>query len=468
MVLQCMKDGEMLMEGKTKFHLIGIGGYGMSAIALILLEKGFQVTGSDLNNSAIVEKLMEKGANISFGHNSENLGDAEVVIYSTAIPASNPELLAAKEKGLTIYHRADMFAELLNHGYGIAIAGAHGKTTTTSMTSLILEQGGKDPTALIGGVLSNFEGNARLGQSDIVVAEACESDHSFLRYNPDIALITNIEADHLEHYDGSFDKLLDTYYDFLQNVEEDGCAIVYYDDENIKKVVERGFDKELITYGFDESNNYYATNIKLLERGSRFDVYEEGELLGTIELSVPGKHNILNALGATVIGFLTGVDFEDIQRALKIFKGAKRRFQIIHDGEILVVDDYAHHPTEVNATLKSAKGAGKHRVIAIFQPQRYTRTNFFMNEFSQSFFDADKAILADIYTAGEQPIEGVTSENLVKKMQENGHKDAMYIVTKDEILEYLKKEVKPGDLVITMGAGDIYKVSEKLGEWLQG
>ncbi|QNO14544.1 UDP-N-acetylmuramate--L-alanine ligase [Alkalicella caledoniensis] len=455
------------MEGINKFHLIGIGGYGMSAIAKILLEKGYQVSGSDLNKSSIVERLINKGAKIYLGHSKENIQDTEAIIYSTAIPDSNPELAEARAKGLKIYHRSEMLAVLLNQGYGIAIAGAHGKTTTTSMTSLILEQGGKDPTALIGGELSNFEGNARLGKSNIVVAEACESDHSFLRYNPDIALITNIEADHLEHYDGSFEKLLDTYHDFLKNLEEDGSAVVYYDDENIKEVLNRGFDKNLVTYGLADTNMYYPKNIVLKEMGSTFDLYKEGKLLGQIELAVPGEHNILNALGATVVGLLNGVDIEDVNKALKSFVGAKRRFQVIHNNEVLVVDDYAHHPTEIKATLKAAKKVGMGRVIAIFQPQRYTRTKFFIEEFAQSFDDAQKAILADIYTAGEEPIEGVTSKILVEKIKAYGHKEAIYMGPQEDILDYLKKEVQPNDLVITMGAGDIYKVAYELGQWLE-
>lgn len=454
------------MEGKNRIHFIGIGGYGMSAIAKIMLEKGYLVTGSDLNKSRIVERLMEQGATVYIGHKKENVGEAEIVVYSTAIPESNPELMEARNKGLLLYHRSEMLAQILNQGYGIAIAGAHGKTTTTSMTSLVLEQGGKDPTALIGGELSNFEGNARLGKGEIVVAEACESDNSFLRYNPKIALITNIEADHLEHYGGDFDKLMDAYYDFLGNLSEDGCAVVYYDDLNIRNVIARGFSKKLITYGLKEENEYYASNIDLLNRGSKFDLHHRGANLGTIELSVPGVHNILNAMGAAVIGLLEGVSFSDIKEALKSFSGAKRRFQVIYDGEILVVDDYAHHPTEIKATLNAIKAAGYKRIIGIFQPQRYTRTKALMEEFSQSFTDAHKVIIADVYTAGESPIAGASSEVLVEKIKANGHDDVTFIKTIDEIYQYLISEMKSGDLIITMGAGDIYKVSHQLGDLL--
>ncbi|WP_091351613.1 UDP-N-acetylmuramate--L-alanine ligase [Anaerobranca gottschalkii] len=454
------------MEQEKRVHFIGIGGYGMSAIAKILLEMGYIVTGSDLNKSKIVESLMEKGVKIYIGHHKDYLGDAQVVVYSTAIPEDNPELVESRKRGLKVYHRSEMLALILNKGYGIAIAGAHGKTTTTSMTAFILEQGGKDPTALIGGELSNFEGNARLGSSNIVVAEACESDHSFLRYKPNIALITNIEADHLEHYEGSFAKLLDTFYQFLQNLKEDGCAVVYYDDPNVREIIQRGFDKKLITYGLSQTNDYYPQNIQLKERGSRFELYHKGRNLGTIELSVPGEHNILNSLGATIIGLLQGVEFEDIKKALKEFRGAKRRFQIIYDGKILVVDDYAHHPTEIKATLKAAAKAGYKRVIGVFQPQRYTRTHFLMEEFAQSFNFADKVIIGDIYSAGEKPIEGVSAEKLVEKIKENGHKDVMYIPSIEEIYQYLKGEAREGDLVLTMGAGDIFKVSYSLADFL--
>lgn len=454
------------MEGMKNIHFIGIGGYGMSAIAKIMIEKGYNVTGSDLNKSKIVDRLTEEGAEISIGHRKENLRNAELVVYSTAIPDSNPELAGARDMGLVVYHRSEMLAKILNQSYGIAIAGAHGKTTTTSMTSLVLEQGGKDPTALIGGELSNFESNARLGKSNIVVAEADESDNSFLRYNPKIALVTNIEADHLEHYNGDFNNLLDSYYCFLGNVADGGKAIVNFDDENVRHVLSRVVDKNIITYGLNTTNEYFASNINLKKRGSSFDLYHKGQKLGNIELVVPGQHNILNAMGAAVIGLLEGVAFSDIKNALKSFQGAKRRFQVVYDEDILVVDDYAHHPTEIRATLEATKDEGYKRTIAIFQPQRYTRTKALMEEFAQSFYHGHKVIIADVYSAGELPLEGANAETLVAKIRASGHKDVQHIKTNDEIYQYLIEQVETGDLVITMGAGDVYKVSHRLGEFL--
>ncbi|WP_350343358.1 UDP-N-acetylmuramate--L-alanine ligase [Proteinivorax tanatarense] len=456
----------MFERGQRKIHLIGIGGYGMSAIASILIDKGYDVTGSDLNKSKLVESLLDKGAKVFIGHKSEQVELADVVIYSTAIPDSNPELIEAKNRKLPLYHRSEVLAMILNSGQGIAVAGAHGKTSTTSMISFLLEKGDKDPTALIGGELGEFKGNARLGESGIVVAEACESDHSFLRYRPEIAVITNIEADHLEHYDGDFSKLLSTYKDFLNNLASDGKAIIFGDDQYIREVTS-GTEKKLITYGLAEENDYYPQNIEYKDKGSFFDLYHRGKKLGKIELSVPGLHNILNAISSAVVALEVGVNFSIISKVFKGFGGAKRRFQIIHrDRNYFIVDDYAHHPTEIKATLQAAKEINHRRLVAIFQPQRYSRTYYFYDEFASSFENADEVIIADIYTAGEEPIQGVSSEGLAEKINRTGT-NAKYIGTNADIINELRTKIKPGDLVITMGAGDIWKVSHEIGSMLK-
>ncbi|MGI5875632.1 MAG: UDP-N-acetylmuramate--L-alanine ligase [Dethiobacteria bacterium] len=441
-----------------KVHFIGIGGYGMSALALILLQAGFDVRGSDLNPSKLVEILKKSGAKVFIGHREEQLGDAELVVYSTAIPADNPELKAAEKLGLPLWHRSELLAFVLNRGHGIAIAGTHGKTTTTAMLSLILEKAGVDPTAIIGGEVPFFGGNARLGKSEYIVAEACESDHSFLRYKPYLALVTNIEADHLEHYDGDFNKMVETYRIFINNVKEGGTAVVCGDDPILSEL-RLELCHRIKTYGLGPENEIRGERVELQGLASRFQVWQKDQFLGEVVLKVPGLYNVLNALGAIAVALLLGIKFSIIKKALLTFTGAKRRFECIGEiGGIVVIDDYAHHPTEVKATLEAARKSGK-RLICIFQPHRYTRTKYLWKDFLEAFDEADILILDSIYSAGEASIPNINSFKLGLEIRERGHKEVHVIPKQEEIIHFLENTARPGDMIITMGAGDIWKVS---------
>jgi UDP-N-acetylmuramate--alanine ligase len=444
--------------------MIGIGGSGMSPIAKVLLEMGDRVTGSDLKMSTTVNNLRELGATIAIGHDAANLGYPDVVVVSTAIDETNPEIAEARRRGVPVVHRADMLASLLNERHGIAVAGAHGKTTVTSMISLVLERAGKDPTVVIGGELNDIGGSAKYGKGPYLVAEADESDRSFLRYNPKIAVVTTIEADHLEYYDGTLDKMVATFAEFLEHLPSTGLAVLGIDDERVRRLGE-SLQRRKVTYGFSPDADYTAQDITMQERGSTFDVFHRGTRLGQMSLVVPGRHNIANALAALSVCSEVGLPFEEASLHLKDFHGAKRRFQFIGDERgVFVVDDYAHHPTEIKATLKAAKeGWPNRRIIAVFQPHRYTRTHFLMDEFGQAFGSADEVVLARIYSPPpERPIPGVTAERLAKMIEENDGRRVHHISDNRDIVDFLAKHVKSGDMVITMGAGDIWMVSEDL------
>ncbi len=455
-----------MLKDIRQLHFIGIGGYGMSALARVLLHLGYAISGSDLKQSEITEKLALQGAKIYYDHEEKNIGAAQLVVYSTAISPDNPEIMGAREKKLPLWHRSELLAHFLNARYGIAIAGAHGKTTTTSMVALVLTHGGLDPTAFIGGVLADFDGNARLGDSHFLVAEACESDHSFLRYRPNIAVVTNIEADHLEHYDGDFNKLLTAYNDFLANIKPDGSAILFADDPhliNIRPTLLAG----VVTYGRREDANFRAANQEVVGWGTRFTVLHDNDRLGQITLKVPGEHNVDNALATVAVAMQIGVPFSRIKAGLEIFRGAKRRFQFLYQQDrIAVVDDYAHHPTEVEATLKAARYGKPERVVAVFQPHRYNRTQLFMDEFARSFASADKVFLHKIYSAGEKPIPGITSAELARRMQDYGTA-VTQIDDARELTDAVLEEIRPGDLVLTMGAGDITEIGHTLAQRLR-
>ncbi|MGD8188798.1 UDP-N-acetylmuramate--L-alanine ligase [Brevibacillus ginsengisoli] len=461
----------MKVEKFHHVHFIGIGGYGMSAIARVLVDLGYHVTGSDVAMSELAKKLEAKGAVIQIGHEAAHIEGADIVVYSTSIPDDNPELIASRAKGIPLLHRSQMLARILNERTGVAVAGAHGKTTTTSMIAHVLEECGVDPTYIIGGELMNAGTNAKAGKSDFVVAEADESDGSFLEYRPSYAIVTNIEPDHLEHFGGDFANLKKAYVEFLGHLKSDGSAIVCVDDQYVRELLPK-IERNHIAYSIDpayrDQADYYATDIECNDRQTKCKIWHSDELLGELVLTLPGKHNIANALAAIIISLRAELTFEQIAQALVTFRGAKRRFQIIGEArDILVVDDYAHHPTEIMATLNGAKASGR-RVIAIFQPQRYTRTYYLMEEFSRAFGDADEVIITDIFSpAGEKRIEGVSSSILVDKIRVNSHPRAKYIPTKEEVQEILVKEIKPGDLVLTMGAGDIWKSAYWLAERLE-
>ncbi len=457
----------MALPEVKQVHFIGIGGYGMSALAQVLLKMGYRITGSDINDSALIRHLAAQGADIKLFHHPDNVGKGELVVFSTAIPADNSELEEARRRGIPVWHRSELLATLINSHYGIAVAGTHGKTTTSTMIALILEAGGLDPTALIGGVVSSFQSNARFGRSNYLVAEACESDHSFLRYRPHITVITNVEADHLEHYENDFSLLLNAYETFLRNLLPDGCAVLCFDDPFLRELATR-IDRKVVTYGLAESRegsgaDYTGQEIVVTGQMSNFTFCRRGEpLTGTVTLQVPGRHNVNNAVAALSVAAELGLNLEQCAGALKEFRGAKRRFEIIGEvNGVAVIDDYAHHPTEVKVTLQAARAAGR-RVCCIFQPHRYSRTAYFFEEFAHSFGDADLVLLHQIYPAGEKPREGITSEALARRISEIKGEPVHCSDDMDELGRLALAWAHPGDMIIVMGAGDITGLAYQL------
>lgn len=440
---------------KKHVHFVGIGGMGMSAIARIMLERGYIVSGSDLRSTELTENLERMGATIYQGHATEYLGGAEMVVYSSAVPGDNPELSAAKNSKVELLHRADALAQIINDAKGLAVAGAHGKTTTTSMLGLTLAGCGLDPTVMVGAFSDDLAGNARLGCGPYVVAEADESDHSFLKYTPYAAIITNVDPDHLENFDGDFNKLIDAYRKFLDKVKPEGFSVLCTDDP-ILRDMQAGAKHKTFSYGFNNDADYRAFNLEFSPSGSTFDICYQGSKLAEVELSVPGEHNVLNALAVLATGHQLGIDITCLAKAIRNFHGARRRFQRIgQHNDILVVDDYAHHPTEIKATLRAAKLQEKKRVVAFFQPKRYTRTKFLFNEFTEAFADADILILSEIYPFGEDPIPGITSEALQEAIEAKTGREVILLPYRhSEIVAKLMEILEPGDLAMIMGAGD--------------
>lgn len=453
-----------MLARTDKVHLIGIGGYGMSALAKLLLEMGHTVSGSDIVPSDITRHLEEMGAEIFIGHHAKNVLGKDIVVYSTAIPSENGELQAGKEAGKA-FHRSELLADFINSNVGIAITGAHGKTTTTTMLARIMDQGGMDPTAIIGGEVKEFSGTARLGHSQYVVAEADESDQSFARYRPRYAIITNIEADHLEHYNGSFTKLLEGYGVFIANISAQGLLAAPAEDHWVDGLLPRA-RCSVVTFGFDKGN-YRAQKIQAYKQGSEFSLFCNQTELGKIYLNMPGRHNIINGLGAAAIALELGVGFTTVKKALASFQGAKRRFEILAHQPFMVVDDYAHHPTEIRATLETAKGIGGARVIAVFQPHRYTRTKYFLQEFATAFKDADIVIIDDIFAASEQPLAGISGQFLAEMVAANHQGLVKHLPGRQAIISWVDENWRPGDIYMVMGAGDIFKVGEELALFFQ-
>lgn len=453
------------MEDMRKVHFIGIGGYGMSAIARVLLDWGYEVSGSDIMPKELTDKLAARGAKIIIGHAAENIAGADFVVYSTDIPKDNIEINSAIVNDIPLIHRSEMLAKILNTKEGITVAGAHGKTSTSSMIAYVMEKGGQDPTFIIGGEVLELNSNAKAGSSPYVVAEADESDGSFLNYYPHIAVITNIEADHLENYDGKFDNLKDSYRKHLDQIKESGLAVINIDDEHLAKMAGQIDPAKLVTFGKSQAADYAAMNITQIGQECAFDIYQKEDFLAHINLRVPGVHNAMNALAAIIVCLRIGMDMATIKEHIQTFVGAKRRFNLMGDANgITIVDDYAHHPTEIRATLAAAKATGKN-VVAVFQPQRYTRTFFLFNDFAQAFADADELYVLDIYSpAGEDKIDGVSAEKLTVSIREQSNEKAKYISDKDLAFEELKDKLKTNDLVITMGAGDIWKLAVRLAD----
>lgn len=450
------------MQKSQHVHFIGIGGSGMSGIAGIMLGLGYRVTGSDLKPSAVTERLEALGVTCYAGHAEENLGEADMVVASTAIPPTNVELVEARERELPVIHRGEMLAWLMRRQKGIAIAGAHGKTTTTSMTALVLEKNGLEPTIVIGGELTDIGGNAKLGGGEYLVAEADESDGSFLKLDPLIEVITNIEDDHLDYYK-SVENIVTAFRQFMAKVPEGGLAVVCFDDPKIRELLAE-YNQPCQTYALDHPEaDYTMQNIRLNGQITAGDVYYRGVFLGYLELSVPGRHNLSNALAVVAVGRFIGLSFEGIAAALKNFRGAGRRFQITGEvNGIKVVDDYAHHPSEIKATLKAAKQVKTGRVVGVFQPHRYTRTSILGERFGEAFNDADVIIISDIYSAGERPIEGVSAKTIVSAIEKHEGREVIYLPTRQEIVDYLERTARPGDMILTMGAGDIWSAGVEL------
>ncbi|MCS5694669.1 UDP-N-acetylmuramate--L-alanine ligase [Desulfofundulus thermocisternus] len=439
-----------------RVHFIGIGGAGMSGLASILLDLGYEISGSDLSSTDITRRLESRGAVCHVGHASRNLDTSQLVVISSAIKPDNPELLAAREKGIPVIHRGDLLAWLMQRQKGIAVAGAHGKTTTTSMLALVLERSGFDPTIVIGGELNDIGGNAKLGRGEYLVAEADESDGSFLKLQPLAAIITNIEDDHLDHY-GSVEEIKKAFRQFMHKVPEHGLVVACIDDPNVRETI-RDLERPLITYGSEGSGaSYTLRQLSLDSGGSRGDVYYEGRFLGTLELYVPGRHNMLNALAVVAAARWLGLDFNLIASILREFRGARRRFELLGEvGGIRVVDDYAHHPSEIRATLQAARQTDPGRLVVVFQPHRYTRTLLLKEQFGRSFADADLLIVNEIYSAGETPIEGVNAQLIVQAIKNYGRPPVVYLPTREQVVNYLAAEARPGDLILTMGAGNIW------------
>ena len=452
-------------------HFVGIGGYGMSALALILLKKGYLVSGSDIKESALTAALAAKGANVTIGHHPENISTAQLVVYSTAVPTANPELTETAHRGLPLWHRSELLAALMNSSYGIAIAGAHGKTTTTAMVALLLEAGGLDPTVVIGGVLPAYGSNARLGSSRYLVAEADESDSSFTRYFPRLALITGIEPDHLEHYENDYARLQQAYATFLSNLPADGSAVLCFDDPALRELASR-LDCPVISYTLanhpSNQADYHAANIVLGGKSSTFDLYRNGKLSAAgVTLGVPGSHNVSNAVGALALADRLGLDPASCAGALADFQGVGRRFELIGIvDDISVIDDYAHHPTEIKATIAIARLSAR-RIICIFQPHRYSRTAAFFDQFASAFTGADLVLLHSVYAAGEAPLPGATSEALAEQIRRQSNIPVVYSEDMGALETEAAAAARPGDMILTMGAGDITTAAPRIFTRLQ-
>lgn len=450
-------------------HLIGIGGIGMSGLARMYLAMGCQVQGSDVKRTALLDKLESEGAKILIGHESGHVSGAGLVIYSSSISENHPERLAAGKQGARLIHRSQALAEICRGKFTIAVTGTHGKTTTTALVGMILKEARRDPSIVVGGVVNFFGGNACWGRGTEIVIEADESDSSFLNFSPAMEVITNIEAEHMDHF-GTMERVETAYRDFIGRLSDDGHWIGCAEDPQVLKIAALGIRPAML-YGFDPKNaQVYATDIVECENGVRgiaFKVWLKNECLGLVKLKIPGRHNALNALAAASVGLKLGIPFEQIVNGLERYEGAGRRFDVKYeDSKFLIVDDYAHHPTEIRETLNAAKGLNRKRIVALFQPHRYTRTQALLEEFGKSFRSADRLIVTDIYAASEAPIPGVSGENVYNAIKNTGHPDVSF-VERQRVTDTVLREMKSGDLVIALGAGDIFQVADELSDSLK-
>jgi UDP-N-acetylmuramate--alanine ligase len=453
-------------------HFVGIGGIGMSGIAEVMHQLGYKVQGSDIADNYVVEKLRKQGIPVAVGHSTDNLGDAAVVVCSSAIKDGNPEIVAAAERRLPRVKRAEMLAELMRMQKTVAVAGTHGKTTTTSMVAALLDNGGLDPTVINGGIINRYGSNARLGRSDWWVIEADESDGSFLRLDGTIAVVTNIDPEHLEHY-GSFDAVKDAFVEFVENVPFYGLAVLCVDHPEVQNIIGRIRDRRIVTYGFSALADVRADNVATVPGGSRFDALvlgKDGErrTLEGIQVSMPGRHNVQNALAAIAVALELGISDDAIIRGFEKFDGVKRRFTKVGEvGGAIVIDDYAHHPTEIRAVLAAAREGAEQRVIAVMQPHRYTRLQALMDDFQNAFNDADVVFVTPVYPAGEESIEGVDSAALAEGLRAHGHRMVSAVNDLKELSRSLRDLAADGDMIICMGAGDITKWAANLPDGIR-
>ncbi len=455
-----------MYRGKIKkIHFIGIGGSGMNGIAEVLINMGYNVTGSDLSETDVTRRLKNLGATIFTGHRAENVTDAHCVVYSSAVKKDNPEVREALSRQIPIIPRAEMLSELMRMKYGIAIAGTHGKTTTTSMISMILASAKMDPTIVTGGKLNSLGANARLGTGDFLVAEADESDGSFLKLSPTIAIVTNIDREHMDHYE-DMDDVKSSFLNFMNKVPFYGCAVICLDHPVIQSLIPK-ISRRFISYGLTAQADIHARNLRPIGMQTSYEVWSGKKQLGEITLNLPGEHNVYNSLAAVAVARELDIDFATIKAGLEGFTGVERRFHVRGAAAgVTVVDDYGHHPEEIKAVLKAAKKGFDSRLVVVFQPHRYSRTQDLFNEFLSAFNDAEKLVITDVYAAGEERIEGASGEALYQGIKAYGHKDVSYMPG-PLIVAHLEGSVESGDMVITLGAGDIWKTGMALLESLR-
>ncbi|RYY26855.1 MAG: UDP-N-acetylmuramate--L-alanine ligase [Sphingomonadales bacterium] len=453
-------------------HFVGIGGIGMSGIAEVMHNLGYSVQGSDVAEGYVVQGLRDRGIKVTIGHKAENLGDAAVVVTSTAIVRTNPEVEAAYERRIPVVRRAEMLAELMRLKSTVAVAGTHGKTTTTSMVAALLDAGGVDPTVINGGIINQYGSNARLGASEWMVIEADESDGSFLRLDGTIAVVTNIDPEHLDHY-GSFEKAKDAYVEFIENVPFYGAALLCLDHPEVQAIIPRVRDRRIVTYGFAASADVRGVNVTPHAGGNRFEAIirqRDGSVrsIENIELPMPGRHNVQNALAAIGVALELGIRDMTIQKGFAQFTGVKRRFTKVGETQgVTIIDDYGHHPVEIRAVLSAARESAEGRVIAVMQPHRFSRLGNLMEDFAQAFNDADMVYVTPVYAAGELPLEGVSSEALVEGVKRRGHRAVQHVDSADQLAASLAQVVVPGDMVVCLGAGDITKWAAGLAEGIE-
>jgi UDP-N-acetylmuramate--alanine ligase len=452
---------------KKHIHFIGIGGIGMSAIAFVLLKQGNKVSGSDVKRSRIVEKLESLGGKFHEGHHEKNIKGADIVVFSSSITPENPEIKAARNKGITILHRADMLALVMNGKKGITVTGAHGKTTTSSLIAHILFRTGLDPTAILGGEVKSLEGNARVGEGEYFVVEADESDGSFVHLRPFYSVVTNIDAEHLDYY-RNMGEIIAWYLKFIGKIKPGGMLFACGDCDNLKRAL-GGYSGNVFTFGLSKGCDIHPEDIKTHDSHSEFDVVYRGKHLGRAAINIPGIHNVSNALAAFAVALELGLDFSAIKEAVEDFTGAARRFQVKYSGNgIKVIDDYAHHPSEIKATILAARNWAPKRLIVAFQPHRFSRTKYLKDKFGRCFDAADKLVLTDIYAASEEALDNVSGRNIYAQAKEYGHKDVSYVDKKD-LKRHLLGQLKRGDMLLMMGAGDITTIADSIaGELLSG